>query len=339
MNIYVKKEVDNIVNNINNLDDFKNKSFLVTGGTGFIGSYIIRVLSSLNEKYNLNINIISTARNKEKALKLNISNVNWIYANLNDEIKYDGNIDYIIHTASPTDSAYFINHPVELINDTMAGINNLAKLGIEKNVKSFVFTSSLEVYGICLEDRFLKEDEYFAIDCNNVRNSYSLGKKMIECLSSSYAKEYNLPIKIVRLAQTFGPGITKEDNRVFAQFAKAVTKGEDIILATKGETKRSYCSIIDAVSGIFTVLFNGEVGQSYNLASDKSYYSIFDMALFFVFETNSKITINEVNDNKYLKTIKFGLDTNKIKSIGFKSKESLREMIFKFKKYYADLGD
>lgn len=338
MNKYVIDEINFISSKINNLDDFKNKTFFITGGTGFIGSYLIHVLSKLNKDNNLGLKIIATARNKEKVSKMEINNdINWVYSSLSDEYNIDSNIDYIIHSASPTDSKYFITHPVELINDTIAGINNTMKLAIEKNVKGYVFTSSLEVYGMCLEDRFLKENEYFSIDCNNVRNSYSEGKKILECLLSSYASEYNVPAKIVRLGQTFGPGITKEDNRVFAQFARAVTNNQDIVLATKGETRRSYCSIVDAVTGIFKALFNGEKGNSYNLASDNSYYSIYEMAELFINNTNSKIVINEMNDNKYLGTLKFGLDTTKIKNIGFESSEDLKTVINKFKEYYKTL--
>ena len=338
MNNYVLNEIDFIVSKIENKDKFKNKTFFITGGTGFIGSYVIYVLSKLNEKYNLGINIIATARNKDKVSSMSFdSNVKWLYSSLVSKYSIDSNIDYIIHTASPTDSKYFITHPVELINDTIAGINNTMALAIEKNVEGYLFTSSLEVYGMCLEDRFLKENEYYSIDCNNVRNSYSEGKKLLECLISSYANEHNVNAKIVRLGQTFGPGVTKDDNRVFAQFARAVTNNQDIVLATKGETKRSYCSIVDAVNGIFTVLFNGEKGNSYNLASDNSYYSIYEMAELFVNNTNSKIVINETNDNKYLGTLKFGLDTTKIKGIGFESSEDLKTVINKFKEYYKTL--
>ncbi len=340
MNKYVLEEISNICSDILDYAPFKNKTFFITGGTGFIGSYLIYVLSKINNDKNLGIKIIATARNKEKVEKLGYGkNVKWIYSNLTDKYEIDENIDYIIHTASPTDSSYFINQPVELINDTIVGMNNVMQLARLKKIKGFVFTSSLEVYGMCLEDKFLSENQYYSIDCNNVRNSYSEGKRLLECLCSSYAKEYGIHASIVRLGQTFGPGITKEDNRVFAQFAKAVTNKKNIVLSTKGETKRSYCSINDAVRGIFTVLFNGESGNSYNLASDNSYCSIYELAEKFINETDLKIIIEEKEDNKYLGTLKFGLNTDKIKSIGFISKENIDLMVYKLKKYYQTIDE
>ena len=214
------------------------------------------------------------------------------------------------------------------------GLNNILKFSLDKKVKSIIFTSSMEVYGICLEDKFLCEDEYYPIDCTNVRNSYAEGKKILECLCLSYATEYKLPIKIVRLCQTFGPGVSKNDNRVFAQFAKKIIHNEDIILSTKGETKRSYCSLSDCVNGILTALFNGRNGEVYNLASDNTYCSIYEMALKFTKNTNNRVNIEEKNDAKYLPTIKFGLNTDKIKKIGFVSIDNLDSIIDEFIEYY-----
>ena len=336
MNPYVLNEISEIVEKISDTKKFKNKSFFITGATGFIGSYLVYVLEELNHRYDLNIKIYALVRSKEKAQSFGFKNTTVIEGSIENKINVEEKFDYIIHTASPTDSKYFITNPVEVINNTIAGINNTIALAGEKT-KGYLFTSSLEVYGICNEDRYLKENEYFPIDPNNVRNSYSEGKKLLECLLSSYADEYKIPVRIVRLGQTFGPGISKNDNRVFAEFARKVTNHEDIILKTKGETKRSYCSILDAVLGIFTALFNGENGNSYNLASDDSYYSIYELAEKFIKDTESKIQIIEENDNKYLSTIKFGLDTSKLKEIGYQSYDSLDSMVDKLKDYFKTI--
>lgn len=334
----MENNVLDIVSIINNKDDFKNKSFLITGGTGFIGSYLIRTLIQLNKSYNLNIKINAIARSLDKVKAMDLYNgVNWRLIDMKKEIKLDEEVDYIIHTASPTDSKYFIEKPVEVINDTITWLNNITLFAKQKNVSGMVFLSSLEVYGNCNDDKYLKENEYYSIDCNNVRSSYSEGKKILECLCSSYAMEYNVPIKIVRLGQTFGPGIQKDDNRVFAQFARSVSEGRNIVLNTKGETKRSYCSIDDAVCGIFTTLFKGNSGESYNLVSDDSYISIYELAMLFAKDNNVNVVIEEKECKQFLSTIKFGLDTTKIKQIGFKSVKSIKSVIPEFIEYFKHI--
>lgn len=323
------------IKNIKKLNKFTNKKILITGGTGYIGSYLIRTLIKLNDLYGLNINVYGMARNKNKVESLDFSSkIHWIYASLSEPIVETEKFDYIIHTASPTDSAYFIERPVELINDTINGLNNLMKIAVNSKVESMVFLSSLEVYGICTKDISISEDDYYSINPTNVRNSYSEGKKILECLCCSYSSEYNVPVKIVRLAQSFGPGIDKSDRRVFSQFANSIINKQNIILASKGETKRSYCSITDAIIGIFTVLLNGDNGQAYNLASDNSYLSIYELAKLFSKNSVSNIIIHEQKCNKYLPTIKFEMNTNKIKNIGFKSVESIEEMVSSLIQYF-----
>lgn len=339
MHEMIIEEIKEVAKHFSFKEELKNKSILITGGTGLIGSYLIRTLQYLNRTEQLNIKILGVARSREKVQKLELEdNVTWIYQDMKDSFNDLKALDYILHTASPTDSSYFIHSPVEVINDTMAGLNSILTLARNSKAQGVVFLSSLEVYGTCLEDRFLKENEYFSIDCTNVRNSYSEGKKILECLCASYATEYQVPVKIVRLGQCFGPGVAYTDNRVFAQFARFVTEEHDIILATKGETKRSYCSIKDAILGIFTALVNGKAGEAYNLASDASYHSIYELATFFIKDTNSNIIIEEKQDNKYLGTIQFGLDTEKIKGIGFTSVESLPQMVSRLKAYFKTLN-
>lgn len=328
---------EKVMYSVNNLDVLRNKSILVTGATGLIGQAVVGFLSFLSKEKNFNINILAVSRSIDKAKTMPFYNdVEWLFMDMEQEYVYAESVDYIIHTASPTDSKYFITNPVETINSTINGLNSILRFAKQKNVSGFLLTSSMEVYGICCEDKFLSEDEYYSVDCTNIRNSYAEGKKLLECLCVSYGKEYNIPVKIVRLCQTFGPGVSKEDNRVFAQFAKFVINKKDIVLATKGETKRSYCSINDAVSGIITVLINGDECNAYNIASNDSYYSIYEMAEKFIKGTNLNIRIEERQDNKYLPTIKFGLNTEKIKKIGFKSIDSLDSIIKEFLDYMAE---
>lgn len=341
MNKYVCEKLDLITRELSNLDIAKNSTFLITGSTGYIGSYLIYTLEKLNELRQADYKIYALARNKEKYFKCNFNSniVIPIFSNMESLNIPDLKVNYIIHTASNTASKYFVEHPVELINENYIGLFNLLKIAKQQDIlKSFVYISSLEYYGICLDDKSVKETESFPIDITNPRSSYSEGKRFLELLCFANFNEYQVPIKTIRLGQTFGPGIGKEDNRVFAQFAKSVITNTNISLATKGETKRSYCSIVDAVIGIMTVLVNGKNGEAYNLASDNSYISILDMAKLFIEDTNLKIIFLNTDNKQYLETIKFALDTTKIKEIGFKSLENIEIMVKDFKDYYQDLN-
>ena len=225
------------------------------------------------------------------------------------------------------------------------GTNNVLEFAKnKKNLKGVVYLSSLEVYGerinnsvkeeninsslfekISPEDIFTESDMGY-IDNLNPRSSYSEGKRMVETLCISYGKEYNLPIKIVRLAQTFGAGVEKSDNRVFAQFAKSIINKENIIIHTEGKTARNYCYTTDAIRGIFTVLIFGENNNAYNIANKNTFITIANMAKLLENE-NSKLQKEIDNKNRgYNPTIRIFLDTKKLESLGWYAKIDLKEM-------------
>mgnify|MGYP002228044943 CR=1 FL=1 len=103
-------------------------------------------------------------------------------------------------------------------------------------------------------------------------------KRAAENLCVSYHSEYQVPVKAVRLAQTFGPGIPRDDVRLFAALARNAVAGKDFVMKTTGESTRMYSYTADAVSAILTVLVAGENGVSYNVANPSTYSSIREMA-------------------------------------------------------------
>jgi nucleoside-diphosphate-sugar epimerase len=163
----------------------------------------------------------------------------------------------------------------------------------------------------------------------SVRSSYPESKRMCENLCTSYFSEYGVPVKVVRLTQTFGEGVDYNDGRVFAEFARCAIENKDIVLKTKGETKKNYLYVYDAVSAIITVLFNGENGNAYNAANEETYCSIYEMAQMVAEKCGNKsikVVIEEKDDILkfgYAPTLKMNLSTEKLKNLGWKPKKDL----------------
>lgn len=319
----IDEDISKIIENFD-MSVFDNKTVMITGATGLIGKLCVKSL--LSSKYNTKV--IALVRNKQKALDIFGENarMEFVIQDINSKIDYSKKVDYIIHCASSTSSKDFIQKPVETIESIVNGTKNVLEFSKKNKVESVVFLSSLEVYGQT-DIENVSENDFGYIDILNPRSSYSEGKRIAETLCASYWNEFKVPVKIARLSQTFGAGISKEDNRVFAQFAKAVINKENIILHTKGETKRNYCYTTDAIRAIFTILTKGQNNQAYNVANKNTYVSIYELAKMFENDC-TKVEIREDNLNRgYNPTVKIALNTQKLENLGWNAEVDLPEMI------------
>ena len=316
--------------------NLSGKTFFITGATGLIGSQIGRALLLSNKLYGDQIKVAAFVRSREKAEALYdglTDGLAIVTGDIADHPDFDGDVDYIIHTASPTGSKYFVSHPVETIHAAIDGTDNMLRFAKEKAVSAFLYLSSLEVYGTPDPDQNpMPETGHGYIDSTNVRSSYSEGKRIVECLCASYAQEYGVPSKIARLAQTFGPGVRYDDGRVFAEFARCVIEKKDISLHTQGRTVRNYCYTRDAVKGLLTVLLHGSVGEAYNVANPETACSIREMADLTASlnpEGSTRVCIDipdDVSKFGYNPEMIIRLDPSKLEALGWKAEIGIKEM-------------
>ena len=317
-----------------NWDLLKDKTIFITGATGLIGSTLINALL-----YDGSIKVIALVRDEDKAkvCLINSDKLKLIPGSIESIPNIDDDINYIVHGASPTQSSYFVQNPVETIKTNIIGTINTLELAKRKNVISYVYLSSMEAYGSNTSDNLLSEDKESVIGSYEVRNSYPISKIAAENLCVDYFNEYNVSAKIVRLAQTFGPGVKYDDTRVFAEFARCVIGNKNIVLKTKGETKRTYCHVSDAVIGILTVLLNGKNGEIYNVVNNSTFCSIKEMADIVAKDVANgtiKVIIDEDKNalKKFMKPHSYNLDEKKIGALGFNAKKMLKDM-------FADMID
>lgn len=319
-----------------NLESLAGRTVLITGATGLIGKNLIHTLVSSN---NLNllmkpIKIIALVRSLEKAqrvLKEDYDFIECVVGDVEKRISISEQVDYIIHAASQTSSKAFIERPISTINTAIIGTTNILELAREKEVKKVVYLSTMEVYGSPSTDEKINEKHGTNIDQMLVRSCYPESKRVCENLCVAYMKEYDVPINVVRLTQTFGRGVDYNDGRVFAEFARCVIEKRDIVLHTKGETRRNYLYTQDAVNAILTVLIRGKNGEAYNAANEDTYCSIYDMAQMVAKrcahgEIKVRIEIEDESKYGFAPVLKMNLDATKLKSLGWEAAVGLEDM-------------
>lgn len=331
INKIIDGDAEQIIQENDGLKELHGKSVMVTGASGMIGSYFVYTLMKLNEDYDANIKIIPLVRNLDKLNRqiIDDSHVIPIVQDVTKEIEWDGEIDYIIHAASPASPKIMKEKPVETNFANTLGTANTLMLARDKNAKGYLFISSREIYGQPLDnEEYFKEDSFGFIDQIVPRNAYAEGKKAAENMCVGFNKEYGLNTKIVRLAHTYGPGMSIDDGRVQADFLKNLVNGEDILLKSDGSSVRTYTYVSDAVSAMFKIMLKSS-DLVYNVSDERNEVSIRDLAQIIAsISQDNKLKlvfdIDDSDENGYA-PFKYGiLSSEKIrKELGWKAKYSV----------------
>ncbi|MDO8638423.1 MAG: NAD-dependent epimerase/dehydratase family protein [Candidatus Daviesbacteria bacterium] len=263
-------------------------TILFTGASGFLGYYFIKSLLSWNDIYpNKKITIYALdtfitgvpkwleERAEVKILKEDITKYK---PGLNQEF------DYIIHAASIASPIFYRQHPIETINANVQGLYNIldymaANKKIKKQVKGLLFFSSSEIYGDPTKGNIPTPESYRGnVSCTGPRACYDESKRFGETLCVNFSKVHNLPIKIARPFNNYGPGLKLSDGRVIPDFAKNILANRDITLLSQGSPTRTFCYITDAVIGYIKVLVKGKMSESYNIGVEIPEISMIDLA-------------------------------------------------------------
>ncbi len=318
-------------------DKLRGKSILITGATGLIGSQAAQVAVLAGFRRQLNLKVLALVRNPQKAQKVLGPCMKYglelVTGNILEPVETELPVDYILHGAGVTTSKDFVDHPVGTILTTLKGTENMLELARKKQVKGMVYLSSMEAYGVVDPEHYIvRETDYGYIDPLKVRSSYSESKRMAEGLCGAYAHEFGVPVRTVRLAQTFGAGIPETENRVFAQFARSIITGTDIVLHTDGSKAHCYCYTSDAVLGLLTALLEGAPGEAYNISNEETFSTIRGMAEMLIRkypESGSKLVFDipaDADKFGYAPTSRMLINADKIRALGWKPETNLEEM-------------
>lgn len=341
------EEMEDLCTELLPWEEIDHSTFLIAGGTGLIGAGLTDFLIYRNEYKNANIQIIVMARNEEAAKKqfgifYEKEYFRFIKHDISKEIDQeefkDTNLDYIVHAASKADPVSFASDPVGISNANYIGTNELLKLAYKKRIKSFLYISSGEVYGIfdeTINEEGITENMQGTLDITSVRNSYGISKRAAENLCSCYHSQSGIDVKIARLCHTFGTTQTQNESRVIFQFLDNAINNQAILLKSDGRQKRSYIYLPDAIRGLLYVLLKGQNGEAYNISNPDNILTIKELAglvadkfkLSVKFEIENNIMSNVDVDSNIFNAV---LNSKKLEELGVKMKYDVKEGIMKY---------
>lgn len=268
------------------------KKLLIVGGGGFLGYYLVQAALFWNKTAGADSVIDLTVYDSY------IRGVpDWLTALATDEnlmlVQHDitnplpadiDNFQYIIHAASIASPTYYRQYPIETMDANVNGLRILLEYCLSRQnssrpVEGFLFYSTSEIYGDPTPDNIPTPETYRGnVSCTGPRACYDESKRYGETLCVNFAHQYNLPIKIVRPFNNYGPGLKITDRRVLPDFARNVLAGEDIVMLSDGSPTRTFCYIADAIVGYYKILVKGQPGEAYNIGVESPEISMAELA-------------------------------------------------------------
>lgn len=261
--------------------------FLLTGAAGFIGSHLAdRLISEGHQVTGVDSLITGNIRNIEH-LK-NEPGFSFVEHDVVSPIKISSPIDWILHFASPASPPKFLEHPIEILRVNSEGTYHLLELARAKNAK-FFFASTSEIYG---DPQVHPQPETYWGNVNPIglRSVYNEGKRFSEAMVTAFRRKYSLSTRLIRIFNTYGPRMEKEDGRVVSNFINQALKNEPITVYGNGQQTRSFQYVEDLVEGIVR-LMKSEYYEPVNLGNCDE-FKVLDLAKMVCDLTESSSLIN-----------------------------------------------
>ena len=241
----------------------KNKKILVTGGAGFIGSHLVRLLLEQNHQVICLDNLISGQYQLVESL-LNNPRFTFIEGDITHPLPLMS-VDQVYNLASPASPKDYQKNPIATIKTNVIGMANVLDFAHACSAKVLQASTS-EVYG---DPEVHPQPETYLGRVNSIgiRSCYDEGKRSAETLCSDYARQFSLDVKIARIFNTYGPHMRKDDGRVVSNFINQALMGEEITLYGSGEQTRSFCYVQDLVRGLVALMNSSHDYSPVNLGN------------------------------------------------------------------------
>jgi nucleoside-diphosphate-sugar epimerase len=267
------------------------KRLLITGGAGFLGYYLVQAALHWNategRSDRISVTVYDNYARGVPAWLGDLSSNRHL-----DLVRHDirgpmpegaGPFEYVTHAAGIASPVYYRRYPIQTMDANVNGLRTLLAHSLEHAeatpLQGFLFFSSSEIYGDPTPENIPTPETYRGnVSCTGPRACYDESKRYGETLCVNFAREYDLPVKIARPFNNYGPGLKITDGRVLPDLCRDVLSGRDVVLHSDGSPTRTFCYAADAVTGYINTLVHGHAGEAYNIGVERPEIAMQDVA-------------------------------------------------------------
>lgn len=285
VNSIIRADVEAIVRDLgDSLKALSGKTLLVTGSAGFLCSYLVEVVATLNDLalhppcHVIALDIWEGGVHGRLAHLAGRSEVQFVCHDVTVPVDL-GPVQWIIHGASIASPTAYRSHPLETIRVNVSGTQVMLEMSRQAGLRSLVYLSSSEIYGDPQEAFVPTPEEYRGnVSCTGPRACYDESKRLAETLCMTYHRLYGTPVKIVRPFNVYGPGQRLDDGRIVPDLIRSALRREPLGLYSDGRATRAFCYVSDAVRAIWHVLLSEADGEVFNVGNDLQEISVRELA-------------------------------------------------------------
>ena len=310
---------------------------LITGGAGFIGTNLCKRLLNDGHKV-ICVDNLYTGQKRNIEPLMNNPNFKFINHNIIEPLNIEEKIDEIYNLACPASPPHYQKDPIFTLQTNFMGISNMLELAKKNNCK-ILQASTSEVYGDPLEHP-QKESYWGHVNCVGIRSCYDEGKRCAETLCYNYINQFGVDVKIIRIFNTYGPSMDKDDGRVVTNFINQALFDKDITIYGDGTQTRSFQFVDDLIEAMIRVMktdntFHGPI----NLGNPNEFTikELAEITLELIKDSKSKIVYVELpQDDPCKRKPDISLAKEKL---GWEPKIQLREGLKKTIDYFIELKE
>ncbi len=349
MDLHIARDARDVIAGLGVLNGrFAGRRVLLTGAAGFLGSHFVHYFASLNDSGSLDrpchLTAIDSFLRGTPPWVADLSGRPDVAFETVDTVYNPAyrSADYIIHAASIASPTFYRRHPIETMDANVVGLRNLLEHSRKQPVESFLFFSTSEIYGDPDPAHIPTSEDYRGnVSCTGPRACYDESKRYGETLCVNFWRAHEIPVKIARPFNNYGPGLKITDRRVLSDFFRDVLAGRDIELLSDGSATRTFCYVADAIEGYLRILLSSENGEAFNVGTEEPEISMLDLAHLVVEIAGAPVKVKRVksddpdyltdNPNRRCPSI------DKVRrKLGYRPRISLREGLERCHAYYLD---